>query len=77
MNLKAILFDLDDTLYDGFIPGDREGFSRCGQYAAEHLGIPAETFSDAMLRARQAAFRTAEKGFHARRERHIRMHKYA
>lgn len=54
MNLKAILFDLDDTLYDGFIPGDREGFSRCGQYAAEHLGIPAETFSDAMLRARQA-----------------------
>ena len=41
MNLKAILFDLDDTLYDGFIPGDREGFSRCGHYAAEHLGIPA------------------------------------
>lgn len=54
MNLKAILFDLDDTLYDGFIPGDREGFARCGQYAAAHLGIPAETFSAAMLRARQA-----------------------
>lgn len=54
MKLKAVFFDLDDTLYDGFLAGDQEGISRCGQYMQAHCGIPADVFSDAMRRARQA-----------------------
>lgn len=49
MQLKAIFFDLDDTLYSSFKLGAQEGFSRCGQYAAEHLGI-----SDLCERMQQA-----------------------
>lgn len=50
MQLKAIFFDLDDTLYSSFQQGAQEGFSRCGQYAAEHLGV--SDFSARMQQAR-------------------------
>ena len=49
MQLKAILFDLDDTLYSSFQQGAQEGFARCGQYAQEHLGV-----SDFSVRMQQA-----------------------
>ncbi len=54
MQLKAIFFDLDDTLYSSFKAGNREGFARCGQYAAEHFGLSAEDFSERMQQARRA-----------------------
>lgn len=52
MQLKAILFDLDDTLYSSFQQGAQEGFARCGQYAQEHLGV--SDFSVRMQQARLA-----------------------
>ena len=51
MQLKAIFFDLDDTLYSSFKLGAQEGFARCGQYAAEHLGV--SDFSERMQQARR------------------------
>lgn len=52
MQLKAIFFDLDDTLYSSFQQGAQEGFARCGQYALEHLGV--SDFSERMQQARRA-----------------------
>lgn len=52
MQLKAIFFDLDDTLYSGFKKGNQEGFARCGQYAIKHFGV--SDFSERMQQARRA-----------------------
>lgn len=53
MQLKAVFFDLDDTLYSGFDAGDTEGFVRCGQYAAAHFGVNAADFTALMRQCRE------------------------
>ena len=53
MQLKAVFFDLDDTLYGGFDDGDTEGFVRCGQYAAAHFGVNADAFTALMRQCRE------------------------
>lgn len=48
MQIKAVLFDLDDTLYGEFPICDREGFLAVGRYAEAELRIPCETFVAAL-----------------------------
>ena len=48
MTIKAVLFDLDDTLYGDFDTCDRLGLAAAGRYAAEALSIDAETAACAM-----------------------------
>lgn len=54
MQLKAVFFDLDDTLYSGFTSGDAEGFQRCGNYVAQHLGLDAKQFATIMRACRES-----------------------
>lgn len=53
MNIKAVLFDLDDTLYGDFATCDRLGMAAAGQYAQAHLGIAADTAVQAIVAARK------------------------
>ncbi len=50
--IRAVLFDLDDTLYGDFSTCDRLGLQAAGQYAAAHAGIPAARAEEAMRRGR-------------------------
>lgn len=52
MKIKAVLFDLDDTLYGEFPECDRLGYLAAGRYVEQRFGIPAETFGQAMRDAR-------------------------
>ncbi len=44
MKLKAVFFDLDDTLYGSFKQGDNYGYDCMGEYAQKKLGIPKDEF---------------------------------
>lgn len=52
MKRKAVFFDLDDTLYSGFLAGDAQGMIDCGLYIAEHFGLSAEAFTQRMRQTR-------------------------
>lgn len=56
MNIKAVLFDLDDTLYGEFEHCDRLGYAACGRYGETHLNIPAQTLMDAMQAAKKELY---------------------
>ena len=48
MTIKAVLFDLDDTLYGDFDTCNRLGMTAAGQYAAKAYGIDTKTAEQAM-----------------------------
>ncbi len=52
MTIKAVLFDLDDTLYSDFDTCDQLGMDAAGRYAAETIGIPAHKAAEAMCSGR-------------------------
>lgn len=52
MTIKAVLFDLDDTLYGSFAECDRCGLEAAGRYAAQAAGIPAAQAEEAMRNGR-------------------------
>ncbi|MGI6182200.1 MAG: HAD family hydrolase [Agathobaculum sp.] len=47
MGLKAVFFDLDDTLYSSFQEGDQYAYEKLAMYAEAHLGVPGEQFARA------------------------------
>lgn len=53
MQIKAVLFDLDDTLYGEFPVCDREGFLAVGRYAQAELGVPCDAFVAALHESKQ------------------------
>lgn len=57
MSLKAVLFDLDDTLYTNFSAGDAYGYERMGEYAEKTFGIDRAVFAQAMRDQRKAFYR--------------------
>ena len=44
MAIKAVFFDLDDTLYGGFDEGDAHGYASMGAWVQAHLGVSGEEF---------------------------------
>lgn len=52
MTIRAVLFDLDDTLYGDFATCDRLGLQAAGRYAEQAAGIPAAQAAEAMHRGR-------------------------
>jgi putative hydrolase of the HAD superfamily len=52
MTVKAVLFDLDDTLYGDFDTCDRLGLLAAGQYAEQAIGISAQKAAEAMHNGR-------------------------
>lgn len=52
MILEAVIFDLDDTLYD-YRTLNEAAIKRLSGYMRENLGIPESFFSEAFLRARK------------------------
>ena len=52
MSIKAVIFDLDDTLYGDFKTCDRLGFAACAAYAEEHCGVTREAFLTAVLESK-------------------------
>lgn len=61
MGLKAVFFDLDDTLYGSFKECDRRGYDYIGAYAERELGVSAETFVQAFA-AYRAKIARAQPG---------------
>lgn len=53
MAIKAVLFDLDDTLYEGFHKGDEYAYEKIAQYAQENLGVSGEAFAQEFRQARK------------------------
>ncbi len=53
MELKAVFFDLDDTLYGNFKQGDDYGYDCMGEYAQSKLGIPKDDFIKAARASRR------------------------
>lgn len=53
MRLKAVLFDLDDTLYSSFQAGDAYAYEKLAMYAEAHFGISGEQFARAFRDSRQ------------------------
>jgi len=53
MKLKAVLFDLDDTLYTNFSTGDAYGYERIGEYAEKTFGIDHAVFVRVMREKRK------------------------
>ena len=53
MSLKAVFFDLDDTLYTSFNEGDAYAYECMSAYAEQHLGVNGAAFADAFLTYRQ------------------------
>lgn len=51
--IKAIIFDLDDTLYD-YKALEQAAFECVGELVRERLGVSEEQYGDAFKRARQA-----------------------
>ena len=54
MSIKAVIFDLDDTLYGDFKTCDRQGFAVCADYAATHCGVTREAFLSAVFKSKAA-----------------------
>lgn len=52
MTVKAVLFDLDDTLYGDFGTCDRLGLEAAGRYAEHAIGVSAATAARAMQSGR-------------------------
>ena len=50
--IKAVIFDLDDTLYD-YKALERAAFECVGGLVRERLGVSEEQYEDAFMRARQ------------------------
>lgn len=57
MQLKAVLFDLDDTLYEGFQAGDAYAYEQIAAYAEAELGVPGARFAQAFRASRKALSR--------------------
>lgn len=53
MELKAVFFDLDDTLYAGFAAGDAHACTCLATYAEAQLGVRGEDFVRAFLESRR------------------------
>ena len=53
MTIKAVLFDLDDTLYGDFKTCDRLGLTAAGEYLSKEIGIDVKKASDAMNNGRE------------------------
>ena len=53
MGLKAVFFDLDDTLYTSFQAGDAYAYERLAVWAEETLGVSGAAFADAFRRSRK------------------------
>lgn len=51
--IKAVIFDLDDTLYD-YKALERAAFECVGGLVRERLGVSVEQYEEAFMRARQA-----------------------
>ena len=47
MGLKAVFFDLDDTLYTSFQACDAYAYERLAAWAEEELGVSGTAFADA------------------------------
>lgn len=58
MTIKAVLFDLDDTLYGDFTTCDQNGLAAAGRYAEKAFGLDAETAKNAMENGRLQLRRT-------------------
>ena len=58
MGLKAVLFDLDDTLYESFQAGDRYAYERLAVFAEAELGVPGDAFVKAFAEYRAALARS-------------------
>lgn len=54
MSVKAVIFDLDDTLYGDFKTCDQLGLEACAAYAEKHCGVSGETFLQAVLESKKA-----------------------
>ena len=52
MKLKAVLFDLDDTLYTSFQAGDAYAYERLAAWAEDELGVSGAAFADAFRQSR-------------------------
>ncbi len=53
MSIKAVLFDLDDTLYGDFKTCDRLGLIAAGEYLSKKIEIDAKKAADAMNNGRE------------------------
>lgn len=51
--IRAVIFDLDGTLYD-YNTLDREAFARVGELVRERLGVSEEQYGEAFMRARKS-----------------------
>ncbi len=51
--IKAVVFDLDGTLYD-YNALDKEAFGRVGELVRERLGVSEEQYGEAFMRARKS-----------------------
>ena len=47
MGLKAVFFDLDDTLYTSFQACDAYAYERLAAWAEEELGVSGAAFAEA------------------------------
>lgn len=57
MQYKAVLFDLDDTLYTDFDTTNRAGIRAVGEYAARVWGVAQEAVEHAFVQARRTLAR--------------------
>ncbi|MCQ5128665.1 HAD family hydrolase [Butyricicoccus faecihominis] len=53
MGLKAVFFDLDDTLYASFMAGDAYAYEQLARFAEETLGVNGQEFVAAFAAARK------------------------
>lgn len=54
MSIKAVIFDLDDTLYGDFKTCNQLGLEACAAYAEEKCNVPREVFLNAILESKAA-----------------------
>ena len=54
MPIKAVIFDLDDTLYGDFKTCNQLGLEACAAYAEQHCGVSQEVFLKAVLESKAA-----------------------
>ena len=54
MSIKAVIFDLDDTLYGDFKTCNQLGLEACAAYAEKHCGVSGEVFLKAVLESKKA-----------------------
>lgn len=57
MNLKTVIFDLDDTLYTDWDTCHQTGLDEVGAYGVTRLGVAAEQLQRAFLQGRETALR--------------------